>query len=107
MEFPDDENGHVLRTMYQRGGDLSKPREVDFYFVFPTTEIAQAFAGEVGVKIGLTGSVAPYEERNLWEVTITNKMIPTHSAITALETSLTQLAKSYGGESDGWGSFKQ
>ena len=43
-QFPDDENGDVLREMYARGDDLSQPRMVDFCFAFPGRRQALAFA---------------------------------------------------------------
>ncbi len=35
LEFPADENGHVLRQIQDGGHDLTQPRVVDFCFVFP------------------------------------------------------------------------
>ena len=33
MEFPDDENGDVLRRMAANGDDLTRPRNIDFTVV--------------------------------------------------------------------------
>jgi hypothetical protein len=44
MEFPDDENGDVLRRMAANGDDLSLPRNIDFTVVFPIESTAQQFA---------------------------------------------------------------
>ncbi|MGC2615598.1 MAG: ribonuclease E inhibitor RraB [Terracidiphilus sp.] len=43
MEFPDDENGDVLRRMAANGNDLSLPRNIDFTVVFPNESTAQRF----------------------------------------------------------------
>ena len=42
--YPEDENGDVLWNMLQDGDDLTIPREVDFALIFPTQDVAIAFA---------------------------------------------------------------
>ena len=42
--FPDDENGVVLRRMWDGGDDLSQPRNMDFNYIFPERRQALAFA---------------------------------------------------------------
>ena len=34
MDFPSDENGDVLRRMYESGMDLSMSYDIDFYHFF-------------------------------------------------------------------------
>jgi hypothetical protein len=43
-KFPDDENGGVLRMMFEQGDDLSQPRIIDFCFAFSDRSQALAFA---------------------------------------------------------------
>ena len=43
-EFPDDENGDVLRRMLRNGDDCTKPRDIDFSVVFPSDSAAVKFA---------------------------------------------------------------
>ncbi|HXI84784.1 MAG TPA: ribonuclease E inhibitor RraB [Verrucomicrobiae bacterium] len=43
-QFPNDANGAVLRRMFDGGDDLSKPRMLDFCFIFPERHQALAFA---------------------------------------------------------------
>ena len=106
MNFPNDENGDILRKMSERGDDLSKSREIDFYFAFPDEHHAKNFAEQVRVTMDLTSEVARYEERNMWEATVSKEMVPTHRGITDLESSLSQIAQLHDGEADGWGCFK-
>lgn len=101
-EFPDDENGDVLRRMAQLGDDLSKPRDVDYFFVFPDEKRAAEFAADVKKELGLDAETEESEESG-WDATVTKEMIPTHEAITQLEQSLVRIAKARGGRPEGWG----
>ncbi len=100
--FPDDENGDVLRRMYDGGDDLSRPRIIDFCFIFPERHRALAFAGIVDDR-DLEICISYYEEREMWQAIVKRHMIPTHGDITALELRLAAHAESVGGEPDGWG----
>jgi hypothetical protein len=101
--FPDDENGDVLRRMQAEGDDLSKPRDIEFQFVFKLEPNSRHFASEVQAKHGLKAETARYEERRMWQATVTKHMVPTHQEITRLEQKLTELAEAHTGEADGWG----
>src|SRR5438094_5124768 len=96
-EFPDDENGHVLRRMHDNGDDLTSPRMIDYCFLFPERRQAVAFADDFDER-DLEFCIAYYEERSMWEVVVKRWMNPTHQAITALERRLIAHAKSFGGE---------
>jgi hypothetical protein len=100
--FPDDENGDVLRRMLEDGDDLSKPRIVDFCFAFTDRSKAVEFTTKVDER-DLEVCISFYEERAGWQVIVKRYMVPTHEDITKLEHSLTNRAKSVGGEADGWG----
>jgi hypothetical protein len=41
--FPDDENGNVLRGMYEDGDDMLQPRDIDFTVVLPNSDTVQEF----------------------------------------------------------------
>jgi len=105
MRFPNDENGNILPKMIREGDDLSKSRKMDFYFAFPEKHQAETFAGQVRLTMSLVPEVSRYEECNMWQATVCKEMIPTHQAITELETALDQIAQLYEGEADGWGCF--
>ena len=100
--FPDDENGDVLRCMYDDGDDMSQPRIIDFCFAFPERKQALAFA-EIVDDRDVEVCISYYEEREMWQAIAKRHMIPTHQDITALELSLAAHAQSVGGEADGWG----
>lgn len=101
-EFPDDENGDVLRRLLSRGDDLASPRIIDFCFIFPERGQALAFAELVDDR-DLSVCISFYEAREIWQVIVKRCMIPTHEQITALELILAHRAESVGGNADGWG----
>ena len=100
--FPDDENGDVLRRMFDGGDDMSQPRIIDFCFAFPERKQALAFA-EIVDDRELEVCISYYEEREMWQAIVKRYMIPTHEDITQLELALSTHAQSVGGEPDGWG----
>ena len=106
--FPNDENGDVLRRMYESGDDLSKPRYIDFAGVFPTELEAASFAAHFR-EMGYTTA---YKRSELvaelpWNVVITSFMVPDHAAITELENLLQRIASPLSGRNDGWGCFER
>lgn len=101
-QFPNDENGDMLRRMQEDGDDLSQPRMMDFCFAFPQRKQALAFTELVDDR-DLKVCISYYEERETWQAIVQRHMIPTHQDITALEKRLADEAESVGGESDGWG----
>src|SRR5271163_642966 len=82
--FPDDENGEVLRRMFEHGDDLSKPRIVDFCFAFPSRVQAIEFAAIVKER-DLEVCISYYEERDGWQAIVKRYMVPMHEDITRLE----------------------
>ena len=108
LDFPDDENGVVLRRMYHNGDNLSIARNIDFTVVLPTEDDAEAFAShfrELQNKVTIENSGCVTELP--WDVVVVKNMVPTHEAITAFEESLQDFAQRFGGRNDGWGCFNQ
>jgi len=106
MQFPDDENGDVLRRMQSSGDDLTKSRDIDFTVVFPDESSARQFAAAFGseryyVPVRHSECVADLP----WDVEVRCDMVPDHAAIGAFEERLEALAAPLGGRNDGWGCF--
>lgn len=106
LTFPDDENGDILRQMQAAGDNLEAAREMNFAFVFKTQPEAERFASMVNAQ-GFSAEASDYPERKMWQAEVTHFMLPTHEAITELESRLSKMAAEYGGSPDGWGSFLQ
>src|SRR5258705_5099476 len=97
--IPNDENGDVLRRMLRDGDDLSKPRMIDFCYIFPERRQALAFA-EIVDDRELEVCISYNKERDMWDTIVKRNMVPTHDDITAFELSLASMAESVGGEAD-------
>ena len=75
-QFPDDENGEVLRHMAESGDDLSKPRDIDFTVVMPSEDAARLFSAHFSnagylVKVDESGTVPELP----WDVVVVKHMI--------------------------------
>jgi ubiquinone/menaquinone biosynthesis C-methylase UbiE len=105
-QFPDDENGAVLRDMAKQGIDLVSPRMMDFEHCFPDEAAARGFlAAVVGTVREAHLFPADPEEGTGWEVQCRERMVPTHTAIAETERRLADVAARFGGYPDGWGSL--
>lgn len=104
FEFPNDENGDVLRRMRAAGDDLSRPRTVDFEHQFSNKSDALRFLAEIcggDTKV----SISRAGQSDIWDVQVSIYMVLTHAAITEVETRLGTIARRLGGTPDGWGCF--
>lgn len=103
-DFPDDENGDVLRQMAEQGDDLSVPREIDFSVIFPTEDAALKFAILL-LRNGQKVSFSEYDanEERPWEVQAHPFMVPSHDNISGYESLLASEAEPLDGQNDGWG----
>lgn len=107
-DFPDDENGDVLRRMLRNGDDLTIARDVDFSVVFPTEAAANEFAEQFGgLEFKVSVRKSDCEPELPWDVTVTSYMLPSHGGITEFEEKLQAAASPLGGRNDGWGCFSQ
>jgi len=107
-DFPDDENGDVLRRLQRDGDDLTQARSIDFTVVFQNEEAAERFAEHfrrLGCEVSCeeTHSVPELP----WDVVIARELVPSYAGITAFENELQEVASTFGGRNDGWGCFAQ
>ncbi len=112
MNYPNDENGQVLRSLAAQGVDLSLPRNVDFAHLLPDEVSAHAFAAAAerqGYQVEVYEPDEESREEGVteWDVLCTRRMVPTHADITRIETELAALARGFDGRADGWGFMEQ
>ncbi len=80
QEYPDDENGDVLRRMASDGIDLVTQRVVDFEHYFPDETSARTFQAIVADTVLEAKLIRPEREQSRgWEVRFKLRLIPTHS----------------------------
>lgn len=104
-EFPDDDNGDALRNMAMSGDDLSKERDIDFSVLFPEEALAREFCRVISNQGWRSDCHNSDDEPDIWDVTVTLKMTPTHEAISLVENQLARFAAPLSGEVEGWGCF--
>lgn len=107
IDFPNDENGNVLRGMYEDGDDMSQPRDIDFTVVLTNSDAVQEF-GNYFYTLGLQVKAKKNDTVSelQWDVVVTVNMLPTHEGITAFEEKLEKIAAPLGGRNDGWSCFQ-
>jgi hypothetical protein len=86
----------------EEGDNLSVPRPIDFDFAFDERQQALGFEAVVEER-DLQVCISSDAQQEGWYMIVTRYMVPTHASITALESSLTERARSAGGEAEGWG----
>jgi regulator of RNase E activity RraB len=112
--IPDDATGEALRQLMERGSDLSKPMEMDFFITVPSKEAGDKVAIKVR-ELGFTTAVEqedeldeeghPPDHQMEWTCYCTKTLIPDYSEIVQIEEQLESIAKEFGGYTDGFGSF--
>ena len=101
-DSPEEENADVLRRMARDGDDLTQARHIDFHHQFAREEDAVAFQ-EAARNEGYRTDHDFWNEPNAWLTTVHVRMVPTLEDITAMELTLDGIARTFGGEPDGWG----
>lgn len=97
-----DENAEVLEGIAARGTDLSIPRLVDFANVFLSEAEALQFE-DAALEAGHQVSMEKDTSGALWDVIASSKIVPSVEQVTRIEEELDGLARSFGGQADGWG----
>jgi hypothetical protein len=106
VQFPDDENGDVLRRMAASGFDFGRVHPVDFFAIFPARANAESVARqliEADRSAGALASVTTGAHPRGTELRVSRKMLISHAGITAYEQQLGETAVAQGGAVDGWG----
>ncbi|WP_153914295.1 ribonuclease E inhibitor RraB [Shewanella sp. TC10] len=93
MQYPNDENGQVLQSMLERGVNLNRVYEIDFFHLFKDEESAVKMAYEVdhsndNIKVAIYTN----EVSKGFDVYVSVNMEPTHENITHVETTFAEVA---------------
>jgi hypothetical protein len=91
----------TLVQLRKAGSDLTKPHTMDFYLYFPSESAARQAAARME-ETGFQVEVKKAAKGNDWLCLGTKKVIPELSTIQGMTRDLSSLAKSLGGDYDGW-----
>ena len=107
MEFPNDENGDVLRRMEANGMDFSKEHNFEFFAVLSTEEeanqIALLYLADHKDGDELTSIETKPHEIGGMTLILEKMMLPTYENITQFELKLADRVATVEGYLDGWG----
>lgn len=108
-DLPNDVDGDVLRSLSEKGVDLTKPREIEFYCYAPDYKIASQIVGELS-QHGFTPHIYDDGEEDndaskRFSVYNAKMMVPTYQDIIETQRILNSLLKPFGTECDGWGTL--
>jgi regulator of RNase E activity RraB len=97
-----DLDQEILDHLRDRGADLTKPHEVEFYIYFPTQEAAQAASHEITQK-GFRVQLLADPSGKRWLCLSLKEFVPDLETIQAYKKKFDDLAKPHGGHCDSWG----
>ena len=103
-DLPDDADGDAIRRVIEDGADLTKPMEIDFAVAFPTRDAGTRFQRALGDK-GFRTSLEHDEGGTTWTCYCAKTMMLTYGSVTGVQGELDEIAKAFGGQIDGWGTF--
>ncbi|HUO57380.1 MAG TPA: ribonuclease E inhibitor RraB [bacterium] len=97
-----DQDQEILEHLKERGSDLTKPHEVEYYVYFPTQEAAQTASHEI-VRLGFRVHILADPSGNRWLCLSLKEFVPDYDTVVNYKRRFNELAKPYGGKCDGWG----
>jgi hypothetical protein len=104
MQYPKDKNGLVLKNMLDKGINLERTYEIDFFHFFKEEESAVRMAQETQEKYSdIKVVVSSNKVARGFDVYVSKTMQPTHQLINEFESNFGEIATRCGGKSDGWG----
>lgn len=104
MQYPEDENGFVLQSMFNKGVNLERKYEIDFFHLFQDEESAVKMAQEINSKYSdVKIAISINDVAGGFDVYVSKTMEPTHKLITEFESKYGEVAIKFGGKTDGWG----
>lgn len=104
MSYPENADGDALRRVAGDGSDMTKPMLVDFMVAVPDERTGRQFAERVRT-LGFEPKVERDSESQTWTCYCSKQMVPAYEAIILAQDDLDEMAKPFGGYSDGWGTL--
>lgn len=104
--FPKDEDGKVLKMLYQSGVNFEKQHEVDFYIAVPNQTNGEALQKALE-KENMQNSLEYDSETDEWTCYYVKKMYLRYEDIISIQTKINEIGKPYNAYVDGWGTFAE
>lgn len=101
MKFPSDEDGQVLKMLYNRGVNFEEPQNVELFVAVPNEESGISVKKTLENE-GFSCELAQDEDSNEWTCYCYVSMILLYDDIIDIQKRLELIAQPYGGYSDGW-----
>lgn len=103
---PDNKNlspdGQVILQLKSAGSNLSKEHPIEFFIYAPNNDAAETIATRIESD-GFKSKIEKSESDQSWMVFAVKYMIPNEQKLLRIRANLEQVARSVGGEYDGWG----
>ena len=104
MQYPNDKNGRVLQSMFDKGVNLERAYQIDFFHFFKDESSAANMAQAVEAQFSdIKVVVSVNKVARGYDVYVSKSMQPTHQLINEHELNFGEIAITFGGKSDGWG----
>lgn len=101
LEYPDDEDGQLLRRIAADGSDMAQPMEVDFLVAVPDAAVGDQVA-DAAEALGYAVTVEVEEGRG-FTCYCTKQMRLSHAAVVSAQTELDAIAEPLGAAVEAWG----
>ncbi len=107
-DFPNDDDGDVLRGLLAKGVDLTLPRKIEFYCYAENEGFALNIAKQLD-SLGYKSEVfdddeAPSEDRR-FSVYSTLDMVPSYEEVVKTQRKLNSILSNFNTRCDGWGTL--
>jgi hypothetical protein len=83
---------------------MDSPMVIEFPVVISTATLADQFASTARER-GFDAHLWKHHDDSDWDVICAVSMVPTYDGVVRIQQELNNLAKPFGGYSDGWGTF--
>jgi hypothetical protein len=107
-DFPNDDDGDVLRGLQNKGIDLSLPRQIEYYCYAKNESIAKEIAEEIkylGYQCDVFYDDEAQSDEKAYSVYFARTMIPSYSEIVKSQNELSLALSSFDTRCDGWGTL--
>jgi regulator of RNase E activity RraB len=108
MNFPNDADGDVLRSLQKKGVDLSQPRVIEFYCFASDRLVADKISKKI-ILPGFENEVFESKDTNdsteIYSVYFVCSMVPNYADIVRIQNELNAKLNRFGTTCDGWGTL--